>query len=172
MKTIPENQTIRVAFCVNGQDVSVEALPGERLLDVLRERLGLTGVKEGCGVGECGACTVLYNGEPVNACLIPAIQLQGAQVTTIEGLRPAQGLHPLQQSFIDNNAIGCGFCTPGAILSAKALLDKNANPTDAQIREAMSGNLCRCTGYATFVAAVRKLTEGREDPAADQGGQQ
>lgn len=159
MNTILENETIRLDFRVNGQEMCVDVLPGTRLVDVLRETLGLTGVKEGCGVGECGACTVIVNGESVNSCLIPAIQMQGAQITTIEGLKDSSGLHPLQQSFIDNNAIGCGFCTPGAILSAKVLLDKIPNPTDEQIREGLSGNLCRCTGYDAFVAAVRWVAQ-------------
>ena len=155
MNILPGNETMRLEFCVNGKQEVLEVLPGARLLDVLRNQLGLTGAKEGCGVGECGACTVLFNGEAVNSCLIPALQAQGANITTIEGLTGPDGLHPLQKSFIDNNAIGCGFCTPGAILSAKALLDRIPHPTDEQIREAMSGHLCRCTGYETFVQAVR-----------------
>lgn len=159
MNILSGSDRVRVNCRVNGAEVMLDVPPGMRLLDILRDELGLTGAKEGCGVGECGACTVLFNGEPVNSCLIPALHIQGAEITTIEGLTGPDGLHPLQRSFIDNNAVGCGFCTPGAILSAKALLDKIPNPTDAEIREAMSGNLCRCTGYEAFVAAVRYVSE-------------
>lgn len=159
MNILSGSDRIRVNCRVNGVEVMLDVPPGMRLLDILRDELGLTGAKEGCGVGECGACTVLFNGEPVNSCLIPALHIQGAEITTIEGLTGPDGLHPLQRSFIDNNAVGCGFCTSGAILSAKALLDKIPHPTDMEIREAMSGNLCRCTGYEAFVAAVRFVSE-------------
>ena len=168
MNFYSEAQPIELDFWVNGVHRQIQALPGARLLDILRDQLGLTGTKEGCGIGECGACTILFDGEPANACLISAIQLQGHQITTIEGLGGKDGLHPLQQSFIDNNAVGCGFCTPGAILSAKALLDKHPHPTQEQIRVAMSGNLCRCTGYEAFVKAIEYVAQQTPDTPSEQ----
>jgi carbon-monoxide dehydrogenase small subunit len=130
-----------------------------RALDVLRDLLGLTGTKEGCGRGECGACTILLDGEPVNACLLYAAKLQGRNVLTVEGLAPsggAVGLHPLQEAFLEEGAVQCGYCTPGMLLSAKALLDRVPRPTVPEIEEALSGNLCRCTGYAKIVKAVQR----------------
>lgn len=146
---------VRVAFTLNGKSVSASVEPHRTLLWLLREHFDLTGAKEGCGVGECGACTVLLDGEPVNACLVLAGKVQGRRVTTVEGLGGPEALHPLQQAFIDKHAVQCGFCTPGMLLSAKALLDRNPSPTSTEIREALSGNLCRCTGYQQIVAAVR-----------------
>ena len=125
------------------------------LLEVLRDELGLTGTKCGCEIGECGACTVLLDGQPVNACLVLAPQIAGREVTTVEGLMLDGRLHPLQESFLDHDAVHCGFCTPGMLLSAKALLDQNPHPTEAEIRTAISGNLCRCTGYQQIVDAIR-----------------
>ena len=135
--------------------------PNRTLLDVLREDLGLTGAKDACGgEGECGACTVLLNGKPVNACLVFIGQVAGMQITTIEGLIEKGEFHPLQRAFVEVGAVQCGYCTPGAILSAKALLDENPHPTDQEIRNGLSGNLCRCTGYNKMIEAVH-LVEGR-----------
>lgn len=142
---------------VNGREYQVEAPADITLLELLREYLGLTGTKEGCGKGECGACTVLLDGQAVNSCLIPAAKAEGAKVLTIEGLASPDGkLHPLQEAFITEGAVQCGFCTPGMILSAKALLDSNPRPGREEIKMALSGNLCRCTGYAKIIAAVEK----------------
>lgn len=129
------------------------------MLRLLRDYLGLTGTKEGCGEGECGACTVLLDGVAVVSCLLPAAKAEGREVTTIEGLAQGQKLHPLQEAFISEGAVQCGFCTPGMILSAKALLDSNPRPTKDEIKEALSGNLCRCTGYSQIVRAVEKAAE-------------
>jgi carbon-monoxide dehydrogenase small subunit len=135
------------------------------LLDVLRDDLGLTGAKDACGgEGECGACTVIINGKPVNSCLIFIGQVEGLQVITIEGITPAGGYHPIQEAFVEAGAVQCGYCTPGAILATKALLDSNPQPTDRQIREGLSGNLCRCTGYNKMLDAVHQLIEeGRNE---------
>lgn len=144
-----------LACSVNGMELRLEVRPGIRLIDLLRVELGLTGTKEGCGEGECGACTVLVDGRPVNACLYPALEAEGRRITTIEGLAEPDGaLSPIQQAFVDHGGIQCGFCTPGMILAAKALLDDNPDPTDREIREALVGNLCRCTGYAQIVKSV------------------
>ncbi len=144
----------RVTLNVNGrlEELLVEA--NQTLLQVLRQELGLTGAKHGCGEGECGACTVLLDGRPINSCLVLAVQADGRQVTTIEGLATGSRLHPLQEAFIEQGAIQCGFCTPGMILTAKAFLDENPNPSRQDIRAAISGNLCRCTGYQKIVEAV------------------
>lgn len=144
---------------VNGNPVSLEVKPYARLLDVLREDLGLTGTKEGCGVGECGACTVIVDGETVNTCLTLAASMDGKHITTIEGLMEDDKLHPIQEAFIKHNALQCGFCTPGLIMSAKALLDSNPNPTIEDIKVAISGNLCRCTGYQQVVDAIKEVAE-------------
>jgi carbon-monoxide dehydrogenase small subunit len=150
-------------FELNGKQTRVEVEPTLRALDLLREVLGLTGTKEGCGRGECGACTILVDGEPVNSCLLYAAKLQGRKITTIEGLTAEDGakeLHPLQEAFISEGAVQCGFCTPGMILSAKSLLDRNPEPDVQAIEEALSGNLCRCTGYGKIVKAVQKAAAG------------
>ncbi len=141
-------------FRVNGHTYQVAAHPSERLLDVLRDRLSLTGTKEGCGTGQCGACTVLVEGRAVNSCLVLAADAAGKEITTIEGLAPPGKLHPLQQAFLDHGAVQCGFCTPGMVLSAKALLDEDPNPGEEEIRRALAGNLCRCTGYRKIFEAV------------------
>lgn len=150
-------QQIKLSLSVNGTPLSLYCTPASRLLDVLRGPLGLTGTKEGCGVGECGACTVLVNGKAVCACLTPAIQAEGQEVWTIEGLGSEEAPHPIQQSFSKNHAIGCGFCTPGFVMSAKALLNENPQPTREDILEATEGNLCRCTGYDSIVAAIEDV---------------
>ncbi len=139
---------------VNGEDHELLIDPWRSLLDVLRDDLGLTGTKEACNTGNCGACTVIVNGKAVKSCLILALQVGGAQVLTIEGLADGEKLHPLQEAFIDEFAVQCGFCTPGMIMSAKALLDENPNASEDEIREALHGNLCRCTGYTKIARAV------------------
>lgn len=143
---------------VNDRMYHIEVAAHRTLLDVLRNELGLTGTKEGCGTGSCGACTVLLDGRAVNACLVFVAEVQGRSVTTIEGLAVAGELHPLQQAFMDEGAVQCGFCTPGVILSAKALLDETPRPTESQIRRAIAGNLCRCTGYDKIVRAIRRAS--------------
>jgi carbon-monoxide dehydrogenase small subunit len=147
-------------FTVNGHAVEVDVYPHWNLLRVLREELELTGAKQGCGEGECGACTVLVNGAPVNSCIYPVLEAEGKEVLTIEGLMTDAGeLHPIQQAFLDKAGVQCGFCTPGMIMSAKALLDANPNPTEAQIRHAIAGNMCRCTGYVQIVESVMYAAE-------------
>ena len=143
-----------ITLQVNAQSYSVEVGPGDLLVDVLREKLGLTGTKKGCGTGDCGACTVLLDGKPVNSCLILAVSAAGKQIVTIESLGDTDHLHPLQQSFIDNGAIQCGYCSPGFLMTAKALLDENPLPTELEIRAAIAGNLCRCTGYTGIIRAI------------------
>jgi carbon-monoxide dehydrogenase small subunit len=161
--------SVDLSFVLNGFETRVAVRPGQRLLDVLRDDLRLTGTKEGCGEGECGACTVLVDGCPVNSCLFPALEAEGRCVTTIEGLgEPAGRLSVLQECFVLCGAIQCGFCTPGMVLSAKALLDADPDPTQEEIREALSGNLCRCTGYVQIVeAVVRAAARLRGGPVAD-----
>lgn len=144
---------------VNGEVFKVEVEPRRTLLEVLRENLGLTGTKEACNKGDCGACTVLIDGKPVLSCLTLAIEVQGKDILTIEGLAKGYELHPIQQAFVDHGAIQCGFCTPGMIMSAKALLDKNPNPTEGEIRDGISGNICRCTGYLKIVEAIQEVAK-------------
>jgi carbon-monoxide dehydrogenase small subunit len=148
-----------IIFKVNGKDQQVFAEPWWTLSRVLREELGLTGLKVGCGSGECGACTVLFDGKPVRSCLMLAPRVKGREILTIEGMAKEGQLHPVQQAFIDHFAVQCGYCTPGAILSARALLDKKSDPTEADVRGALSGNLCRCTGYVKMVEAVLAASE-------------
>lgn len=144
-----------IATKVNGDGVEFTCEPDETLLEVLRNRLGLTGTKEGCGTGDCGACSVLVNGRLVCSCLVLAVETQGAEVSTIEGMASGDGLHILQQTFIDHAALQCGICTPGILVAAKALLDKNPSPTDSELRFWLAGNLCRCTGYDKIISAVQ-----------------
>jgi aerobic-type carbon monoxide dehydrogenase small subunit (CoxS/CutS family) len=146
---------MKVRFTVNGRAASVEADAEMRLLDALREELHLTGTKEGCGEGECGACTVLLDGRPVNSCLVLAVQVEGRDVLTIEGVAGGPRLHPIQQAFVETGAVQCGFCTPGFILSTYALLRDHPTPSEDGILTALEGNLCRCTGYAKIVEAVK-----------------
>ncbi len=146
---------------VNGEPYQLEIPANRTLLDVIRDDLAMTGTKQGCGNGECGACTVLLDGEPVNACLVLALQADGRSVTTIEGLSQNGELDSIQNAFINHGAIQCGFCTPGMVLSVKALLNKAPKPTEREIREALTGNFCRCTGYQKIVEAVLSLTGHR-----------
>jgi aerobic carbon-monoxide dehydrogenase small subunit len=141
---------------INGQPTTLTVPPMKRLLDVLREDLHLTGAKEGCGEGECGACAILFNGELANSCLIPALQANNATLITIEGLANQQHLHPIQQCFLEQGGAQCGICTPGMILATHHLLTQHPNPTDAQIHEGLSGNLCRCTGYMRICESVKQ----------------
>ncbi len=150
-----------VKLNVNGSDVELVVTDNETILDVVRDRLGLTGTKEGCGTGECGACTILVNGEAVLACLSLAVDMEGKRVVTIEGLAEGGQMTDLQKAFIDHGAVQCGFCSPGMILSATALLARNPAPSRKEIQKALEGNLCRCTGYNKIVAAVEKVGEGR-----------
>jgi len=143
-----------IQITVNGDSHDLLVEPNRSLAQVIREDLGLTGTKQGCKIGDCGACTVILDDKPVNSCLVLAVEANGHTVTTIEGLADEKGLHPLQSAFINGGAIQCGFCTSGMILSAKALLDHNVNSTRQQIRQAISGNLCRCTGYQKIVDAI------------------
>jgi aerobic carbon-monoxide dehydrogenase small subunit len=149
-----------VNFKLNGEGMQVEVEHHWTLLQLLRDHLELNGVKEGCGAGECGACTVIIDGEAVNSCILPVLEIEGKSITTIEGLADKSGtLHPLQKAFVEHGAVQCGFCTPGMILSAKALLDRIPNPTDAEIKTAIAGNLCRCTGYVQIIEAIKSVCE-------------
>ena len=154
-----------ITLNVNNNEYTLQVKPSATLLDVIREDLGLIGTKEGCGEGECGACTVLMDGLAVNACLILAAEANGKHIITIEGLADGEKLHPIQQAFVDIGGMQCGFCTPGMILSAKVLLDRNQNPTDEEIKKGLEGNFCRCTGYTKIIqsvkAAAQMLKEGR-----------
>ena len=151
----------KIDFTVNGERMQIDVADSARLVDVLRETLGLTGTKEGCGVGECGACTVIVNGIAVCSCITLAAGLNGADVITIEGVSKDGGLDEIQQAILDHHALQCGFCTPGIVMSAKALLDSNPNPTTEQIQEAIAGNLCRCTGYQQVIDAIADAAERR-----------
>lgn len=155
---------MEITFVLNGEEKHMDVSPGLKVVDLLREDLGLTGTKEGCGAGECGACTILVDGENRLSCLMLAAQLEGRHVTTIEGLyRGGNGeLHPLQQAFIEYGAVQCGFCTPGMVLASVSLLEKNPHPTREEIREGLSGNLCRCTGYVKIVDAVEAAARQAE----------
>jgi carbon-monoxide dehydrogenase small subunit len=152
-----KNYELRMTL--NGQAVQVTAEPSATLAHVLREQLGLTGTKIGCEEGECGACTVLLDGRPINSCICPALKAAGREVLTIEGLSADGDLHPLQRAFVEHGAVQCGYCTPGVILSAVALLNENPHPTEEEIRRAISGNLCRCTGYLKIVQAIQAIAE-------------
>jgi aerobic carbon-monoxide dehydrogenase small subunit len=150
-------QTVQITLRVNDENFTLEVEPRMLLADALRHKLGLTGTHVGCEQGVCGACTVLIDGEPQRSCLMFAVQAQGAEITTIEGVTPEEGMSPLQASFQKHHGLQCGFCTPSMILTSEALLKKNPNPTEADIREALSGNLCRCTGYQFIVDAVQDV---------------
>ena len=154
------SDTIDVAFTVNGETVHLAVSPDASLLDALRDDLELTGTKQGCGEGECGACSVLLNGKVVNSCLVLAVECAGAEVLTIEGLGRKGKLHPLQDAFVQNGAVQCGYCTPGMIVAAYALLQENPSPSEADVRRALEGNLCRCTGYRKIIDAVLAAANG------------
>lgn len=157
-----------LGFKVNGEPVEVSVEPHWTLLEVLREELDLTGTKEGCSEGVCGSCTVLVDGFPVRACLTLALEVRGKEVTTVEGLSGPDGLDPLQQAFIEKGAVQCGFCTPGMLMAAKALLLENPTPTEQEIRRAISGNICRCTGYAKIVEAIKEAAKkGLKEPKSN-----
>ena len=148
-----------ITITVNGQEHRLAVESHRTLLQVLRDELGLTGTKDGCGEGDCGACTVLLDGQPVNSCLVLAPQADGHRIVTVEGLS-LDGPHPLQRAFVEEGAVQCGFCTPGLLMAAKALLDRNPHPSEEEIKRALSGNLCRCTGYVKVIKAVLKAASG------------
>lgn len=148
-------KNLHISTSVNGDQTEFVCAPDETLLDVLRNRLGLTGAKEGCGTGDCGACSVTLNGRLVCACLVLGAEAEGAEIGTVEGLATGDHLHPLQRNFIEHAALQCGICTPGILVAAKALLEKNPDPTDTEIRYWLAGNLCRCTGYDKIIKAVQ-----------------
>jgi len=144
----------KIEFILNGKQHELKVKPWQTLLELIREGLNLTGTKEGCGQGECGSCTVIMGGKTVNSCLVPAIEADGQEIITIEGLADNEKLHPIQEAFVTHSGMQCGFCTPGMIMSAKALLDGNPDPTEAEIRESISGNFCRCTGYTKIIESI------------------
>lgn len=156
---------MKIQFELNGALTAVEATPMARLLDVLREDLRLTGTKEGCGEGECGACTVLIDGRAINSCLVPVVQVRGAKVQTVEGLARDGRLHPVQQAFVDHGGAQCGICTPGFVVAAAELLARDPQPDAITIREALAGNLCRCTGYQKIIDSVARTLSGDEEAA-------
>lgn len=147
-----------VRMRVNGEDIEGWVEPRRTLLDFLRDHLNLTGTKKGCDLGNCGACTVLMDGKPVNSCLVLTVEAEGSDILTIEGLSDRSTLHPIQKAFMECGAVQCGYCTPGMIISAKALIDENPHPTEDEIRDAIAGNLCRCTGYKRIVEAIRRVS--------------
>ncbi len=153
-----------ISLTVNGKAYELAVASNMTLADLLREELRLTGTKKGCELGDCGSCTVIMNGRAVNSCLVLAVQAGGKEITTVEGLETDAGLHPLQDKFIQNGAIQCGFCTPGMLLSAKTLLDRNPQPSEHEIRTAISGNLCRCTGYQKIVESIKDASEDMARP--------
>ena len=154
---------VELSFKLNGQDISIQIPPNTLLVDLLRNRLGLTGTKTGCRQGECGVCTVLLDGNPVNSCLLPAVKVAGRTVTTIEGLSTPDGqLDIIQERFISEGAVQCGFCTPGMIMNAKALLNRKPSPSETDIKKAISGVLCRCTGYHKIVQAVKSASDAKK----------
>ncbi|WP_339229166.1 (2Fe-2S)-binding protein [Aeribacillus sp. FSL K6-2833] len=155
---LPSEERMRMSIFVNGKKKELEIHPAARLVDILREQLHLTGTKISCGIGRCGACSVIMNGRLVNACLVRAYQANEKEIVTIEGLAE-KGLHPIQQAFLEEGGFQCGYCTPGMIMAVKAILDQYPNPTSQQIVDGLSGNLCRCTGYSGIIRAVQKLDE-------------
>ncbi len=146
-----------ISLAINNKEYEVAVNPNRTLADFLRYDLGLTGTKKGCEMGECGSCTVIMDGKTVNSCLVLAMQANGSSILTVEGLEGVEGLHPIQEAFVEHGAIQCGFCSPGMLLSAKTLLDKNPSPSETEVREAISGNLCRCTGYQKIVEAIQSV---------------
>ena len=160
---------IHVQTKINGEDTEFLCEPRQSLLEVLREELGFTGSKEGCNDGNCGACSVIMDGSLVNSCLVLAVEAQGTEITTVEGLAGPEGLHPLQQKFLEHAALQCGICTPGFLVAAKALLDKNPDPTEHEVRHWLAGNLCRCTGYDKIVRAVLDAAQVMREQTAAAG---
>ena len=146
--------TKEIKFILNNKTYELKVKPWQTLLELIREDLNLTGTKEGCGQGECGSCTVIMNGKTVNSCLVPAVEANGQEILTIEGLSDNDKLHPIQEAFVRHSGMQCGFCTPGMIMSTKALLNSNPDPTEAEIRESISGNFCRCTGYTKIIESI------------------
>jgi len=146
-------------FILNGKSYELTVMPWRTLLELIREDLGQTGTKEGCSLGECGACTVIMGGKTVNSCLVPAVEANNQEITTIEGLADGDKLHPVQEAFVSHSGMQCGFCTPGMIMSAKALLDKNPSPSEEEIKEGIAGNFCRCTGYTKIIEAISAASE-------------
>jgi len=157
------SKKVQIQATINGEEIEFLCEPRQSLLEVLRETLGLTGTKEGCSNGNCGACNVIMDGMLVNSCLVLAVEIDGRHVTTIEGIASGSGLHPLQEKFLTHAALQCGFCTPGFIVAAKALLDRNPDPSEVEVREWLSGNLCRCTGYDRIVRAVLDASQVQEN---------
>jgi len=155
----------RITFTVNGEYEQVDVPSNMTLLQALRDKLALTGTKNGCSAGECGACTVIMNGEPINSCMILAVECEGADILTIEGLAKDGKLDPIQETIINRGGVQCGFCTPGILMSSRALLDRNADPSDEEIREALVGNLCRCTGYLRIIDAVKDAAQRERENA-------
>jgi len=153
-----------ITVTVNGARERLDVRPNMTLLQMLREKLALTGTKNGCEAGECGACTVLVDGEPVNSCMMLAVEVDEREILTVEGLAPEGQLSPLQEAFVEHNAVQCGFCTPGMLMSAHALLERNSNPSEEQIKQALVGNLCRCTGYVRIIRAVRAAADQAAGP--------
>ncbi|MCP3028431.1 (2Fe-2S)-binding protein [Halobacillus sp. A5] len=154
-----EESLLHLNLTVNGEAVHLHVPPTARLVDIIRNEIHLTGTKVSCGIGRCGACSILMNGSLVNSCLVMAYQADQAVVTTIEGVKGGEGLHPIQEAFLEEGGFQCGYCTPGMIIAAKALLEENPHPTDKEIETALSGNLCRCTGYGGIIRAVRRAAE-------------
>ena len=152
-----ESKTIK--FILNGKAREIRVKPWRTLLEVIREDLNLTGTKEGCGQGECGSCTVIMGGKTVNSCLVPAMEANNQEITTIEGLSDGETLHPIQEAFVNHSGMQCGFCTPGMIISAKVLLEENPDPSEAEIREGIAGNFCRCTGYTKIIESISAAAE-------------
>ena len=150
---------IEITFTLNGKPHSLHVQPWRTLLEVIREDLNLTGTKEGCGQGECGSCTVIMGGKTVNSCLVPALEADNQEIITIEGLADGDDLHPIQEAFVSHSGMQCGFCTPGMIMSAKALLDNTPNPSEEEIREGIAGNFCRCTGYTKIIESISAAAE-------------
>lgn len=157
-----KEKAAKINFKINGKEKEIVADPDRELIDLIRKDLGLTGAKKGCDDGSCGACTVLLGGTPVKSCMIEASAVDGKEITTIEGIGGEEDLHPIQESFLEEGAVQCGFCTPGMILKAKALLTENPNPSEEEIRRYISGNLCRCTGYTNIVKAIKTASEKLE----------
>ncbi len=149
----------KITFTINGEPEQIDVPSNMTLLRMLRERLGITGTKNGCSAGECGACTVMINGEPVNSCMILAVECDGSEIVTVEGLSENGNLAPIQEAIMESGGIQCGFCTPGILIASQALLNRNPNPNEAEIREALVGNLCRCTGYVRIVEAVQEAAQ-------------